>query len=220
MVNEEKIVNKIIPIETIIEVAKYLENQKEEYNKLFERDSIKNNNLRYSQQVYEYRGYKSEVQYTIRFKDGKEVTENNYNWFLGMLNNLKTIDEISFHSSIIYSNNTVGQYEQKSLFIWIHFREDSASIRVDGKGMEEQTYKVHSYLRGIIENNNERYDKTVKNRRIRIQSLCLSIGFVLSYILYFIFLGNKSNLSTDYRTMVFSSFFRKYIWTTNNDVFI
>ena len=37
MANEETIVNKIIPIETIIEVANFLEDQKEEYNRLFER---------------------------------------------------------------------------------------------------------------------------------------------------------------------------------------
>ena len=36
MASEEKIVNKIIPIETIVEVANYLEEQKEEYKKLFD----------------------------------------------------------------------------------------------------------------------------------------------------------------------------------------
>lgn len=40
--SEEKIVNKIVPIETIIDVANYLEDQKEEYRKLFERDENKN----------------------------------------------------------------------------------------------------------------------------------------------------------------------------------
>lgn len=52
MVSEETIVNKIIPIETIIEIANYLEDQKEEYNRLFENDKNKNMNLSYSEQVY------------------------------------------------------------------------------------------------------------------------------------------------------------------------
>ena len=47
MANEEKIVNKIVPIETIIEIANYLEDQKEEYNRLFEKDKQKNQNLSY-----------------------------------------------------------------------------------------------------------------------------------------------------------------------------
>ena len=42
MASEEKIVNKIIPIETIIEVANYLEEQKEEYQRLFEKEEQKN----------------------------------------------------------------------------------------------------------------------------------------------------------------------------------
>lgn len=198
MANEDIIVNKIIPVETIIEVAKYLENQKEEYRNLFDRDKVKNNDLRYNEQIYEYKGDIPKVQYTIKFKDGKEVTELNHNWFLGMLENIKFIDEITLYSNINYSSNILNRthYEYKSLFIWVHFRQDSVSIRVDGKGMEEQTYKVHSQIINIIENNEERCNKTVKNRSIRIQSLCLSIGFVLSYILYLIFLLNKSNLPT------------------------
>ena len=45
MASEEKIVNKIIPIETIVEVANYLEDQKEEYKRLFEKDAEKNKDL-------------------------------------------------------------------------------------------------------------------------------------------------------------------------------
>ena len=39
---EEKIVNKIVPVETIIEIANYLEDQTEEYKRLFEMDEQKN----------------------------------------------------------------------------------------------------------------------------------------------------------------------------------
>ena len=51
MANEEKIVNKIIPIESIIEVANYLEDQKEEYQKIFEIEEQKNAGLKFSEQV-------------------------------------------------------------------------------------------------------------------------------------------------------------------------
>lgn len=36
----------------------------------------------------------------------------------------------------------------------------------------------------ILEDNEDRYNKTIKHRKIRIQSFCISIGIVLSYILY------------------------------------
>ena len=51
MASEEKIINKIIPIETIVEIAGYLEDQKEEYNRLFENEKKQNMNLSYSEQV-------------------------------------------------------------------------------------------------------------------------------------------------------------------------
>ena len=196
MASEEKIVNKIIPIETIIEVANYLEDQKEEYKRLFEKDTEKNKDLKYNEQVYEYKGEHPKVQYTIKFKDGREITEPDYNWFIGMLGNLKAIERISFYSSISYSANYKNRehYEYMHLYTWVHFYEDSTTIRVDGTNMEEQVYRTHSYLRGTIENNDDRYNKTVKNRNFRVQSFCLTIGFVLSYIIYFILNGMKADL--------------------------
>ena len=199
MASEEKIVNKIIPIETIVEVANYLEDQKDEYRRLFERDAQKNKDLKYSEQVYEYKGDNPKVQYTIKFKDGREFSEVDYNWFISMLNNLKAIEHISFYSSINYSANYKNRehYEYMHLSTFVHLYEESASIRVDGTNMEEQVYRTHSYLRGILENNEDRYNKTVKNRNFRVQSFCLSIGFVLSYIIYLVLMANKANISTE-----------------------
>ena len=200
MASEEKVVNKIIPIDTIVEIANYLEDQKEEYRRLFENDKNKNMNLSYSDQVYQYKGDTPTIQYTIKFKDGKEVTEPDYNWFISMLNNLRAIKEITFYYNIGYSSNYENKehYEYMHIYTWLHFYEDSATIRVDGKNMEEQVYRLHSYLRGILENNDERYNKTVKSRKLRIQSLCFSIGFILSYILYFVLIANKAKLPQEF----------------------
>lgn len=200
MASEEKIINKIIPIETIVEIAGYLEDQKEEYKRLFENDKNKNMNLNYREQVYQYKGDNAKVQYIIKFKDGKEIEEEDYNWFIGMLNNLKAIEEITFYYHVDYSSNYENRehYEYMRINTWIHFYENSISLSVDGKNMEEQVYRLHSYLRGVLENNDERYNKTVKNRKLRIQSLCFSIGFILSYIIYFILIANKAKLPQIY----------------------
>lgn len=196
MASEEKIVNKIVPIETIIEIANYLEDQKEEYNRLFELDKQKNQNLSYSEQRYEYKGDTPKVQYTIRFKGGREVTEQGYNWFIEMINNLSTVENITIYSNISYSTNYKEQnhYEYMYLYTWIHLWEDRVILRVDGTNMEEQVYKVHSYLRSTIENNEDRYNKTVKNRKVRVQAFSFSIGIILSYLVYTILLINKAKL--------------------------
>lgn len=196
MASEEKIVNKIVPIETIIEIANYIENQREEYDRLFELDKRKNQNLPFSEQIYEYKGESYKVQYTIKFKDGRELTEQDYNWFIGMISNLSSIESIIISSDVYYSSNIrdKNNYEYMHLYTWIYFWENQVKLRVDGKNMEEQVNRVHSYLKGTIENNEDRYNKTVKNRKLRIQSFCFSIGIVLSYIVYFILLANKTKL--------------------------
>ena len=208
MVSEEKIVNKIIPIQTIIDVANYFEDKKDEYKSLFEKDRQKNENLKYSEQVYEYKGTDCKVQYTVKFKDGKELTEANYNWFIGMIDKIVFIQKISIYYSISYFSNYKNNqnYEYMNLYTFVNFGEDSVSISVNGKNLEEEVYKVHSYLRGLIENNDYRYNKTVKHRNFRIQSFCLTIGFVLSYILYLIMLVNKKKLTGELEVLINNKF--------------
>lgn len=196
MVNNETIVNKIIPIETIVEIANYLEEQQEKYNRLFKKDEEKNKGLKFYEQEHEYkRGY-TRLRYTIGFKDGREITEDGYNWFIGMLVNLKPIKYITISSTIDYNTNYKNResYENKRLTTVVYFHEDSIRINVDGSKMEDEICKNYSYLKSIIENNDERYNKTVKNRNFRIQSFCLTIGIILSYIIYFILNGMEADL--------------------------
>ena len=194
---EEKIVNKIIPINTIIEMANYLEDMVEEYDRKFQIDARKNEGVKFSEQVHEFKGDKASVDYLIRFKDGKEIKKSDYNWFVGMLNNLSIIKGISIFSTIRYQvvDRKSGRDTQfMHLYTFIYFSEETTSIKVEGTNLEEETYRVHSYIKGLLENNEDRYNKTVKNRKFRIQSLCFSIGFILSYIIYFVLLANQNNL--------------------------
>lgn len=179
-----------------MQVANYIEDQKDEYARLFERDEERNKNLKHSEQVYEYKGRNPQVNYTIRLRDGKEMTQSDYNWFIANLANLKAVEKIIIELRISYLSNSREQthYETSRLHAWFHFSEEDIRLHIIGDNMEEQTYRIHSYVRGVIENNEDRYNKTVKNRKSRVQSLCLTIGFVLSYIIYFILLGNKANL--------------------------
>ena len=46
----------------------------------------------------------------------------------------------------------------------------------------------------MLEDNEERFNKTIKFRKLRIQAFCISIGIVLSYILYLILKINIEKL--------------------------
>ena len=125
-----------------------------------------------------------------------------------MLNNLNAIQMILIHYEVGYSTNyeDKNQYEYMHLKTNVYFWEEKASLSVDGKNMEEQANRIHSCIRGIIENNDERYNKTVRNRKIRIQSFNFSIGFILSYILFCILLVNKAKLSNEYANYLINKY--------------
>lgn len=83
-----------------------------------------------------------------------------------MINKIVFIQKISIYYSISYFSNYKNNqnYEYMNLYTFVSFGEDSVSISVNGKNLEEEVYKVHSHLRGLIENNDYRYNKTVKHR--------------------------------------------------------
>lgn len=81
-----KIVNKQIPINKIIDVANYLEDYKDKYNEIFEKEKEKNKDLTFSEKNYEYENGSTAIKYTIAFYNGQILTESDYNWFIGNLN--------------------------------------------------------------------------------------------------------------------------------------
>lgn len=197
MNNEETIINKQIDIETIIELAKHLESQKEEYMRLINMDEAKNNGKTFNERVYQYKCYSEpEVKYEITFNDNKTVKQSNYNWLIQNLNKPDQIKQINMSFYVCYFDNSINKDNsiQKRLNESIFFYEDRVHLRVDGLELEDEVYKQHSYIIGLLERGNDKYDKTIKNRNLRIQSFCLSIGIILSYIVYLVLSVTKSNL--------------------------
>lgn len=192
---EEKIVNKIIPIETIKKIANYLEDKKDYYQKAFQQDELKNKGLKNSEKVYEYKGNVPVIEYKIEFKDGRQFIQSDYNWFIGNLNNLSAIKNISFYFHVVYISNakSPSTYEHMVLRSYIYFTEETVVIRVKGNNIDQELDKTFSELKNIIEDNDVRYNKTVKFKTLRIQSCCLTIGFIITYILYLLFLVNKAS---------------------------
>ena len=186
MASQETIVNKIISIDTILDVAKYLEDKKAEYERLFADEEMKNQGLPLNSREYQYRQTISpKLEYEITFINNSSLKQSNYNWFISNLENANLIKKISISYTISYENNMESSNRiYKNIHAYIVFSHDSVHISVQGKETEEETYNLHTTIRNMIDNCEDRYNKTVKNRNIRVQSFCLSIGFVLSYILY------------------------------------
>ena len=195
--NENKILNKCISIESIIKVANYLEQQQKIYKELFEKDREKNKDLEWSEKKYEYEGENPVIKYTITLKDGKTLTETDKSWFLEQLeySKLKEIKEIDLDLNIYYSSDVEDRKKiYKRLGIYIRIYEYTACIDIDSTNLESEANKIYSEIRNILEDNPDRYNKTINYRNLRIQSFCISVGIVLSYIIYLIYIINKSKI--------------------------
>lgn len=198
-----KIVNKQIPISSIIDVANYLEKYKEDYLKKFYDDELKNKNVPIKEQRWLYQYGHAEVNYTIEFYDGKNITEKNYNWFIDTIKNPKIIKCIELALNIWYTSDISNDESQSNaIHANIYFREAFSSLRysdlelsVETKNRESEAYGIHSNIVNILEKNEERFNKTIKLRQLRIQSFSIVVGLILSYILYLLLIINKSALN-------------------------
>ena len=107
-----KVVNKQIPLETIVKVANHLEDYKENYDRKFELEQNKNKNIPYGEKQWEYENENTTINYTIEFKNGKNIKESDYNWFVGNLNQPSTIKSISIDLYVSFytksQNNTIN----------------------------------------------------------------------------------------------------------------
>lgn len=184
---DNKVVNKQIPIETIIEVADYLEDFKEKYSKKFEIEENRNRDIPYVEKNWEYENGRTTINYIIEFKNGKNIKESNYNWFIGNLEQLDNIKSISIDLYVSFytkkANSTINDIYNK-INVSLYFREYSVSIDVDTSEQENEAHNLYSEVMNILENNEDRYNKTMKFRKIRVQCFTVSIGIVLSYIIY------------------------------------
>lgn len=200
-----KIVNKQIPIKKIIDIANYLEDYKDRYSDIFTKENEKNKNLPFSEKKYEYENGNAEVRYTISFHNGQRMTESDYNWFIGNINEPRAIKEIELNLSVTYyTKGEQDDYNNKynKVSVIVNFRDlgmnlksSDVTIDVETTNQEREANNVYSTIMNSLEDTEDRYNNTIKHRKIRMQCFTLSVGFVLSYILYIVLKINESQLT-------------------------
>lgn len=210
---DNRIINKQISIEQIVEVAKYLEKINEKYQNIFEVEKQKN-----EKEGNRYRQFgEGEVMYSIQFTDGKTIKENGFNWFISNLNQPKIINDIVIHLKItFFTKKPDGQYYDvlNSINVRVDFRQSYtkvirnsySSIDITTTHQENEAHIIESDISNILNSNEDRYNKTIKNRQLRIQSFCICVGLIVSYILFLILKINPTLIPE-----TATQFFNKYI---------
>ena len=201
---DNKVVNKQIPIKSIIDVANYFDDYCNRYSNIFEKENAKNKNLSFGEKKFEYENGSSELRYTVKLRNGKNMTETDYNWFIGCLNDPRMIEVISMDLRVRYytkSGKENYNNKYKSVGATVNFRDARMDLKysdvyidVQTNNQENEAHNIYSTIMNMLEDNEDRFNKTIKNRKVRIQSLCISVGIVLSYILYLILRLNADKL--------------------------
>ncbi len=198
---DNKVVNKQISIKQIIKVADYLKKYKSKYDEIFEVEEKKNKDLPYSEKNYEYEILSLNLKYTISLKEGKNLTESDYDWFIDILNKPEKIKDICLNLYISFETKSEIDNTNKipnKIYVDVDFSENNAKISIDTTNQESEAHIIYSDILNILEENEDRYNKTIKNRKRRIQSFCISIGLIFSYILYIVLKINESKIPDDF----------------------
>ena len=139
---ENKVVNKQIPIKSIIDVANYFDDYKSRYDNIFEQEKIKNKNVEFSEKKYEYENGNTELRYTVKLRNGQNMTETDYNWFIGQLGNPRAIEEVFIDLRVSFYNksgkeNYNDQYN--SINVTVDFRDARMDLRYSDVYIDVQT---------------------------------------------------------------------------------
>jgi len=199
-----KVLNKKIKIKSIIDIANYFDDYKNRYDNIFEQEKIKNQNLEYSDRKYEYENGSTELRYTIKLRNGKNMTETDYNWFLGQLGRPQDIEEVYLELRVSYYNSDYNRIN-----VTVDFRDAGMNLKysevyidVQTTNQEREANNIYSTVMNMLENNEDRYNKTIKSKNARIQSFCISIGIVLSYILWLVLNMNMDKIPVEIATIL------------------
>lgn len=205
MQEEIKVSNKIISIDTIKEIAIYLQGVCQKYTKLIEEDKAKNETLDYADRQPLYDGNIPHIEYTIELLNGKKMTEREYEWFLTMLEDSKNIKCISFKLNISFfsgKNDFSENSIHKTIYTNMDFYDNRIYISVDGKELRDEVQRIYSDLRAILDICPQRYNKTIKNRNIRMQSFYFNIGLVFTYVTLIIIFINIDKIPAQLLSLI------------------
>ena len=183
--NNIEINNHIIPPETIISVATYLNDKLKEYNSIYQNEAIKNEALTIQYQEWSFKNENSTIKYEIAFKNKTEIKFDNYNNFITVFNNrIDEIKDIHIYFYLRYSKKREGEegkYYNSNIYISIY--ENKLSLEASKKEGDELFDDIYNTSVKMFNDTPKRYTKLIRNRRRITLQTGITMGFVPSTII-------------------------------------
>lgn len=185
--------NKIITIEQIKEVTEYLKKTLNYYKELIAKDYEKNNNASFYSGHYKYYTYvKPSLEYKIEYYDGRKIDTQDDYVFYDALKEPQFIYKIEERLYISFEDNEDNQTTKHCISISLAFSEKVIHFVTQNQNMNNELYNISSYINGILNSNDDRFNQTIKNRFWIKNTIGLAVGSILTFIGFIILLLMKS----------------------------
>lgn len=182
---KQNIVNKRIELENIEEVIKILLNKQED---LKNKEKQGKEEAKYSNsKSQKYKVTLNKISVEIHYKDGMRISKDDQcNWLISeMYANKANIERIwiKYHCMFYenYERVANSKLSVEAYNIWIH--ENSLTIDSKSENCDDKVYTTVDEIINVFMRCPDKYDKTIKGKFFRSQSLYLVIGLALAIIL-------------------------------------
>ena len=197
--------NKLITIDQIKEITEYLKKTLNHYNDLIKQELQENNNANFYQGHYKHYVYtKPSLEFKVEFTDGRKIDTQDDFVFYDALKEPQYVYKIEERLYIAYDDNDMGETTNHLIDISLSFSESVIHFITSNKNVNDEIYNLNSYLNGILNGGEDRFNKTIKKRFWIKNTIGLAVGSILT-LLGFIILLLMKNESTETINMFFNN---------------
>lgn len=197
--------NKLITIDQIKEITEYLKKTLNHYNDLIKQELQENNNANFYQGHYRHYIYtKPSLEYKVEFTDGRKINTQDDFVFYDALKEPQYVYKIEERLYIAYDDNDMGETTNHLIDISLNFSESVIHFVTSNKNVNDEIYNLSSYINGILNGGEDRFNKTIKKRFWIKSTIGLAVGSILT-LLGFIILLLMKNETTETINMFFNN---------------
>lgn len=203
--NSFLIQNKLITVEQIKEITEYLKKTLNHYNDLIQQELQENNNANFYQGHYKHYAYtKPSLEFKVEYTDGRKIDTKDDFVFYDALREPQYVYKIEERLYISYEDNDMGETTSHLLDISLNYSESVIHFITSNKNMNNELYNVSSYINGLLNGGEDRFNKIIKNRFWVKNIIGLAAGSILTLIGFIILLLMR-NETTDTLNMFFEN---------------
>lgn len=203
--NSFLIKNKLITIEQIKEVTEYLKKTLNHYNDLIDQELKENNNANFYSGHYQHYAYtKPSLEFKVEYTDGRKVDTKDDFVFYDALREPQYVYKIEERLYISYDDNDMGETTNHLLDISLDYSESVIHFITSNTNMNDELYNISSYINGLLNDGEDRFNKIIKNRFWVKNTIGLAVGSILT-LLGFIILLLIKNENTETINMFFNT---------------